>query len=593
MNIKPIAMILTIATAAIVNASVMAKDEGEIHSFFEKKDDNIIITSLSSCLNRNSLTIADDNEDMDDRSILEKFRKATENFEEEIDLSEFHIKCTDEDVQDIYEMLTLLSPRSYYLVTTQGKYGYNYNMNSSGDELTFIYPSYVRYASEYGADDSMNIYGADGAISQELLAKVKETDKIAEKQNKFDSVVAKMMSLTDSDAPDMEKLIAYHDYLIENYDYAWSDIIDGKNIYKHNTAMDMVMSGIGECQSFTSMMNYMAMANDMETGFVTSYRLDSEGNITDDEYHMWNLIEFAAPGQTEKKWYNIDVTWDENATERSTDGNILADEGRVSMRYFATSDEYTYKSHGYSPTGDNEKVDYEIAGWATDKSLDNMPWRFSDSNVVLVNDVYYFIDWDSETDLPTLYSYDGKNRKVLFDEMSDNWKYNDIYVEKIAFSGLVLNEGNLYFNDEKNLYEYNISSGKTEKTENADLTEYIPEGSDIYGMINDDNKLYLCVSKINDTNILEKISKTEKEINAEVSSVEIGVEGNILSVTIDSDIKKGVSLFIQTADGFQTISDDMIGAKKYDFTVDSVEVDVFVWDKNMTPLQEKKTIKLN
>lgn len=132
---------------------------------------------------------------------------------------------------------------------------------------------------------------------------------------------------------DYEKAIVLHDYLCETAEY---DVLS--NIHEPD---GVLLQGKGVCESF-------ALAYQMLLGKagVESIYVEGRGGLA---AHAWNLVKL------DNEWYHVDVTWDENRTDRY---------------YFGLNDTLIKRSHTITsrvPTA--EGVRYNTALHASDAAF--------------------------------------------------------------------------------------------------------------------------------------------------------------------------------------------------------------------------------
>lgn len=114
----------------------------------------------------------------------------------------------------------------------------------------------------------------------------------ANEQNEADKVLESIVNTAKSKGSKVEEAKYVHDYLIDNSEYDYT--------YKATTLYDLLVTGKGTCNSYS--MAYKAAMD----------KLGIECVIVVNDSHAWNQINIDG------KWYNIDVTWDENYTLNGT-----------------------------------------------------------------------------------------------------------------------------------------------------------------------------------------------------------------------------------------------------------------------------------
>ena len=328
--------------------------------------------------------------------LLDTFRTATESLCDEIDVSEYHIK--ESEIYDVYMMLVYCSPRSYYLLSVSGYFGYDYEMDpEDGDDnyVTILCPIY-----EFFRNEDYNLYNddfqMDYAVRDNLLKELTADEAY------FDSCIAEIKNQADEDDSDYEKLIKYHDYIVMNYKYDWEYNNPDSAISDHpHSAYHLLLSGYGVCDAFSALFNYLMLDLNLPTAFITSYYPDKS------PAHTWNMVQLTTPetGGT-PQWFNIDVTWDLAMTERLGDKN----EGTTSYEFFLTSDYETWLTHSTDST-------YEPSGRASFNTLDHADWKEAVSPVVIYDGKYYYIVREGGADY--LRVLDNNNAKDILRIDSD------------------------------------------------------------------------------------------------------------------------------------------------------------------------------
>lgn len=191
------------------------------------------------------------------------------------------MKKIDKDtLQQYFALLTWYDPLTFSIDTI------NYRSSDSATELEFVY----RYSKE---------------------TYTKMADKL---KKKADKIVAGF----DSDDTTYSKIVEIHDYIIKNTDYV-------DNGATNDLAYGTLISKKAKCDGYSKAFTYIcSRAGIVATNVVGT----SEG-----EGHMWNMVRYN------KKWYNIDVTWDD--PENNFKDNL-------SHRFFMVDDDVFYQNHSYS-----------------------------------------------------------------------------------------------------------------------------------------------------------------------------------------------------------------------------------------------------
>ncbi len=499
--------------------------------------------------------------------LLDYFHEETENFAEEIDITEFNI-CADE-FEECYELLLFCSPRSYYLIADTGSYYYFYpstTVNADGEEI--IECLYPIYQLDIYDDD----YYIDYSMLNEVLPWVKTT------QEHFDALTEEIMAdIPDgSNVSDLTKLIYIHDYIIQNYSYDFDNAISDEygNPCKRNNIRFIPENLPVACQTYAILFNYLAMNEGIEASFVTS--VDQYGY----SYHTWNIVKLAAPQNGNvPKWYHIDVTWDDTSRP---------DGSGSSMKYFLLSDSKMRESHSNVYDGDRYITYPELNLYFGDE-FDNSPWVNAGSQIVEFNNSYYYLEYDVYTGQTHLNRFPVDNN----DSSEIVYSYNGLWMYADTYSGLVLSDNKLYFNTAYDIIEYDILSGT------ADVIPIDCNNENIYSCYSDNGRLYYNLSSDIYTSdvtsvgpIFAKLEISEPEILFDSSSIEDPIPE--MMINFRSDLPKnirvvvketspdGVSLLhLWNADNFTGSQDAAIELSNPDNTIS-----VYIWNEAMAPYQE-------
>ena len=143
----------------------------------------------------------------------------------------------------------------------------------------------------------------------------------------------------DSKMTDEEKVRNIHDYIVSKCNYSYGD--KGKEWFKKSrknasnaklgkfsvyTPLAMVFKNGGVCDAYSRLFYDMAKKAGLKVKYIV-------GKIDNSGLHAWNLV------KVEGKWYNIDVTWDDN--------NAGAED--YDYEYYLKSDEYMReKQHSWN-----------------------------------------------------------------------------------------------------------------------------------------------------------------------------------------------------------------------------------------------------
>lgn len=171
------------------------------------------------------------------------------------------------------------------------------------------------------------LYANSAEVRFEYSFSKESYDKmIAAMDKKADAVISKF----DEDTSTYAKIKYIHDYLIKTTEY-----VDGTKTSHY--AYGAMAKGQAVCEGYAHAFAYICR----KAGIRTVNVVGTAGG----EPHMWNKVYYN------KKWYNIDVTWDDPVTD------II--ENRT-YDYFMISDKVMNKTHTVNP------CEYEIPAAADD-----------------------------------------------------------------------------------------------------------------------------------------------------------------------------------------------------------------------------------
>ncbi len=132
-----------------------------------------------------------------------------------------------------------------------------------------------------------------------------------------------------------------HDWIILNYDYAYSDTYNSKS----HSAYGMLTNGRGVCSAYTLLFDALCRAAGLKTRIVFSEKTYAVTSSTFN-LHCWNMVE------VDGKWYHTDVTWDDQPHL----GNGIV------YNYFLKSSDYFLKnSHLWDDRADGVGTPYPEA----------------------------------------------------------------------------------------------------------------------------------------------------------------------------------------------------------------------------------------
>jgi transglutaminase/protease-like cytokinesis protein 3 len=169
--------------------------------------------------------------------------------------------------------------------------------------FTGVYAKAETLSISYEDDDYNVYYDLSLKQTKTLKTKMKEVLK----------------SLNLNNMTEYEKILAIHDYIVENVSYDLT--------YKYETAYDALIKKKSVCLGYALLAEGLYNMAGIPCVVITGTAF----NIWGSGYHAWNIVKFNG------KWYNIDLTWDDPV---STDGKQHTD-----YSYFLKNDKTFNNDH--------------------------------------------------------------------------------------------------------------------------------------------------------------------------------------------------------------------------------------------------------
>ena len=123
-------------------------------------------------------------------------------------------------------------------------------------------------------------------------------DEAAAMDKACDSAMSKIQAKFPANASDYDKVKAIHDYIVQN-------TVFSKDSKYSAYAYGPLVAGVGQCEGYAKAMTYALTYFGLENVRMTGTKYDGLS-------HAWNKVKVSG------KWYNIDATWDEYYTEKSS-----------------------------------------------------------------------------------------------------------------------------------------------------------------------------------------------------------------------------------------------------------------------------------
>lgn len=265
-------------------------------------------------------------------------------------------------------------------------------------------------------------------------------------KKKIDAVCEKIVSGITPEMTVVQKLMYVHDWLILNckYDY-------GKTNYD---MYDCLISQSAVCQGYS--LAYMYILKNY-------LNVDCTIVISNDMGHAWNYVKLG------NNWYHVDITKDDASTVyRNKSYDNL---GFAMHENFLMSDELCRNTSV-------PHFGWEVVGGypaANDKSYDKAFWRDVTTPVVMdANTGYYAVKNDKESSADICaYNFKTNVNKPFIrirtkwysrrnQSGSETYDFGRFFYKQIWMS-ICLRNGKLYFNTNKNVYSYDLSTKKTKR----------------------------------------------------------------------------------------------------------------------------------
>ncbi len=231
--------------------------------------------------------IADDRDSMI-AAIDDGLREAFGSGESEVDfaitgafVSQF--RATDEKFEPEEEYFTSKNPILKYKYT-------------AGNDYIGLKMSRVDWKVSYTFDPQTSAVDTFNVVC--LVEKWHETPKETEYVEKY--ARENIAAILNGAETEYDKVKNIHDWMILNYDYAYSDTYNAKS----HSAYGMLTNGRGVCSAYALLFDVLCRTAGLNTRIVFSEKTYA---VTSSTFyvHCWNMVE------VDGKWYHVDVTWDD------------------------------------------------------------------------------------------------------------------------------------------------------------------------------------------------------------------------------------------------------------------------------------------
>jgi len=222
-------------------------------------------------------------------------------------------------------------------------------------------------------------------------------DEVVEKTAEIEKKRDEILKGIEKDMTAEEKARYIHDYLAQNCKY----VIEFN--YFNGTAYGCLVEGEARCEGYAKAFDYLMEAVGVRTIIIT-------GTTDDGEAHAWNKFE-----GTDGKWYNVDVTWDDN--DEVGEGNHC---------YFMSSNDAFYKTHFPSDVYSDDELIFN-----------NNEYNDADVNLFFKNNGLYADDMEAADKILIQELLDYKFDDYIEIEFADNELYDEFVQKYFTESGMV------------------------------------------------------------------------------------------------------------------------------------------------------------
>lgn len=391
-------------------------------------------TALSACV------FADAETDELSRYLSESF----ESFSSEIDISSFNNK-------------------------------YGWNKSRALDVITAAYYSHPEF---FFVKNEFLYAVYDDKVQSIRFEYVFRKEQLDSARKLLDSAAKEIVAGVTEDMDDVAKALYVHDYIILHCSY--------DNSTSKYSAYDCLIDRSCVCQGYTLAYEYI----------LNNYLgIDCTAVYSNSENHIWNYVKIDG------NWYHVDLTLDD--MRDSYGGKSYDRYGSVLHENFLMSDK---RCRDVSDLHRNWVVAGEYPS-AADNGYDNAFWTDIRTQICFFNGNYYYTENNGKddkgkriTDL-CRFSPDTQKKTVLA-RLKCSWNVTRSSTGEMVpvygtrsymdvFSCPVYRNGKIYFNSNKSVYSYNISTKKLKKLYTLDKGE----AEQIYGMVGIDGGLRISYRK--------------------------------------------------------------------------------------------------
>lgn len=164
------------------------------------------------------------------------------------------------------------------------------------------------YGMVYNQEPRLFYMGAKVKVGK-LFYTTKSPDVINQMQKDIDAVADKLVSEAAGKSSTFEKLKVFHDYLVLNSSFEFSEGSQDYNTSIYNAFGSGEAQGNIQCNGYAKAMQYLCDKAGIVSMVVT-------GESAEGASHAWNVVD------VDGKWYNLDCTWDDPLLENPNYKNI-------------------------------------------------------------------------------------------------------------------------------------------------------------------------------------------------------------------------------------------------------------------------------
>lgn len=240
-------------------------------------------------LSKRKLSKASATRSVDVDAASEAIMKGLEEFQEEIDLSEYQIPTS--DIAQIYWDILNNHPTYFYV---RSRFSYAHDSNG----VLYVIPQYVD-----------------------------TEDKVEKMKIEYEARISEILADIDSSWSDFEKALYINDYICTHTEY--------DTTYEKHNSYNVLVEGTAVCQGYALAYQDLCDRMGIESAVVTSESLD----------HAWNMVE------VDDQCYFVDSTWNDPVADRlgrarhyyflKSNAYFQSDEGNHAASDYVFSKEYS------------------------------------------------------------------------------------------------------------------------------------------------------------------------------------------------------------------------------------------------------------